>query len=72
MKKQTLGEKFKNWPVKKKLLVSFGAVIVTTFILIATLLVGIKIVESKVEGLFNGPTTSTFYVGDIRYGLVAN
>lgn len=72
MEKQTLGEKFKNWPVKKKLLVSFGAVIVTTFILIATLLVGIKIVESKVEGLFNGPTTSTFYVGDIRYGLVAN
>lgn len=72
MKKQTLEEKFRNWPVKKKLLVSFGAVIVTTFILIATLLVGIKVVESKVEGLFNGPTTSTFYVGDIRYGLVAN
>ena len=28
--------------------------------------------ESKVEGIFEGPTTSTFYVGDIRFGLVAN
>lgn len=72
MKKKTLAEKFRNWPIKQKLLMSFGAVIVTTFILIVTLLVGLSVVESKVEGLFNGPTTSTFYVGDIRFGLVAN
>ncbi len=72
MKRQKLAEKFKNWPIKKKLISSFGLVIVTTFILIVSLLAGMKIVESKVEGIFHGPTTSTFYVGDIRFGLVAN
>ncbi len=72
MKKQSFNEMLKNWPIKKKLITSFGLIIVTTFILIATLLVGILITESKVKGLFEGPTTSTFYVGDIRFGLVAN
>ena len=72
MKKNSFGEKLKNWPIKKKLITSFGLIIVTTFILIATLLVGLLTTESKVRGLFEGPTTSTFYVGDIRFGLVAN
>ena len=72
MEKRTFDEKLKNWPIKKKLTVSFGAIIVSTFVLIVALLAGIKIVESKVEGLYLGPTTSTFYVGDIRFGLVAN
>ena len=72
MKKQNLGELFKNWPIKKKLISSFGLIIVTTFILIVTLLAGLLITESKVGGLFEGPMTSTYYVGDIRFGLVAN
>ncbi len=72
MKKKSLSDKLKNWSIKNKLLFSFGLIIVTTFILIVTLLVGMKNVEGKVEGLFEGPTTSTFYVGDIRFGLVAN
>lgn len=72
MKKKSFGEKLKNWPIKKKLITSFGLIIVTTFILIATLLVGLLTTESKVAGLFEGPTTSTFYVGDVRFGLVAN
>lgn len=65
-------EMLKNWPIKKKLLFSFGTIIVTTFLLIVTLLVGMKTIETKVEGLFNGPTTSLYYIGDIRFGLVAN
>ncbi len=72
MRKKAFSEKLKNWPIKKKLIYSFGLIIITTFILIVTLLVGMKTVEGKVEGLFEGPTTSTFYVGDIRFGLVAN
>ncbi len=72
MKKKSLGEKMKNWPIRRKLVFSFGVIIVTTFILIATLLAGLLTTESKVKGLFEGPTTSTFYVGDIRFGLVAN
>lgn len=70
MKKRTFNEKLKNWPIKKKLTFSFGAVIVTTFILIALLLAGMKVIESKVEGLFSGPTSNTFYVGDLRWGAV--
>lgn len=65
-------EMLKNWPIKKKLLFSFGTIIITTFLLIVTLLVGMKTIETKVEGLFNGPTTSLYYIGDIRFGLVAN
>ncbi len=70
MKKTSLNEKFRNWPIRKKLTSAFGLIIVTTFILIVTLLTGLKIVESKVEGLFEGPTTNTFYVGDLRWGAV--
>lgn len=72
MKKKTFNEMLRNWPIKKKLIVSFGVIIVTTFILIPMLLVGLLITERKVAGLFEGPTTSTFYVGDIRFSLVAN
>ena len=72
MEKRSFDEKLKNWPVKKKLMFSFGTIIVSTFILIVVLLAGIKVTESKVEGLYLGPTTSAYYVGDIRLGLVAN
>lgn len=72
MKKQSFNDKFTNWPIQKKLLFSFGTIIVTTFLLIVTLLVGMKTVEGNVVGLFNGPTTSIYYIGDIRFGLVAN
>uniref|UniRef100_UPI004056D98A methyl-accepting chemotaxis protein n=1 Tax=Acetatifactor sp. TaxID=1872090 RepID=UPI004056D98A len=70
MKKKTLSDKFRDWSIKKKLITSFGLIIVTTFILIVTLLIGMKMVEAKVEGLFEGPTTNTFYVGDLRWGAV--
>ncbi|MBO5352363.1 MAG: MCP four helix bundle domain-containing protein [Lachnospiraceae bacterium] len=72
MEKRNLKEKIKNWPIKKKFLFSFGTIIASTFLLIVVLLIGLKTVESNVEGLFDGPTTSTFYIGDIRFGLVAN
>jgi len=72
MNKRSFSEKLKNWPIKKKLTFSFGAIIVSTFVLIVALLVGMKTIEGKVEGLFNGPTTNTYYINDIRLGLVGN
>lgn len=72
MKKQNFGVWIKNAPIKKKLTFSFGLIIASTFILIVALLIGMKTIEAKVEGMFNGPTTSSFYVGDIRLGLVGN
>lgn len=72
MKKQSLSEQFKNWKIRKKLLFSFGTIIVATFVLITSLLISMGIIAKNVVGLYNGPTTSTYYVGDIRFGLVAN
>ena len=72
MEKRSFDEKLKNWPVRKKLMFSFGTIIISTFVLIVALLVAIKVTVSKVEGLYLGPTTSTYYVGDVRLGLVAN
>ena len=72
MEKRKFSDKLKNWPIKKKLTFSFGTIIVSTFVLIVILLIGMLTIESKVEGLFNGPTTNTFYINDIRLGLVGN
>ena len=69
-KKKGISEKLKNWPIKKKLLFSFGTIIVSTFLLILALLVSLKTVEGYVVGLFDGPTTNTYYINDIRLGLV--
>lgn len=65
-------EDFKNWPIKKKLLVSHGSIIILTFVLIVGLLISMKVIEGNITALFEGPTTSTFYVGDFRLGLAGN
>ena len=65
-------EKFKNWPIKKKLTVSHGSIIVMTFVLIVILLLGLKLIAGSVVALLEGPTTSSYYVGDIRVGLADN
>lgn len=70
MNKSNFSEKLKNWPIKKKLIFSFGAIIVFTFVLIVALLVSLKTTEGYVEGIFDGPTTNTYYINDIRLGLV--
>lgn len=76
VEKNGLGKKFddafREWPIKKKLQVSHGSIIIMTFILIAILLVGMLYIRSNIVSLFEGPTTNTFYVGDLRYGLADN
>ena len=67
MKKTTLNEAFKNWPIKKKLVSSFGTIIVTTFILIVTLLVGMKMIEGRLTKLYNGPTMNIHYSANLYY-----
>lgn len=69
VKNQSFNEKFKNMSIKKKLTLSHGIIILMTFILITVLLVSMKAIETKVDGLFEGPTTNTFYIGDIRLGV---
>lgn len=67
MKKTTLNEAFKNWPIKKKLVSSFGTIIVTTFILIVALLVGMKMIEGRLIKLYNGPTMNIHYSANLYY-----
>ena len=67
MKKQNLNEKFKNWSIKKKLVYSFGLISVTTFILIVTLLIGMKTIEGRLVKLYNGPTMNVHYSSELYY-----
>ena len=67
MKKGTLNEKFKNWSVKAKLLYSFGLIILTTFILIVTLLIGMEVIEGRLVKLYEGPTMNIKYSADLYY-----
>jgi len=62
-------EMLENAPIKKKLTISHGSIIVSTFILIIVLLGAMKGIESYVENMYHGPVTNAFYVGDFRYAL---
>ncbi len=69
-KKKKLGwEMLENAPIKKKLTISHGIIIVSTFLLIVVLLSSMKGIESYVENMYTGPVTNAFYVGDFRYAL---
>ena len=65
-----LGEKFKNMSVKKKLVSSFGIIIITTFVLILTLLAGMKIIEGRLSQLFDGPLMNIYYTSQLYYPQV--
>lgn len=70
MKKKGFSENFKNWPIKKKLVCSFGLIIVTTFVLIVTLLVGMKTIEGRLAKLYDGPTMNVYYSEEMYYPQV--
>ena len=63
------GEAFANAPIKKKLTLSHGMLIVSAVVLVLALLGAMKGIESYVEELYYGPVTNAAYVGDIRYAL---
>lgn len=60
-------EKFKNWPIKKKLLFSHGIIIVSTFLLIVVLLCSMKYMETRMVKLYEGPTTNVKYSNQLYY-----
>lgn len=67
MKKNSFDEKIKNMPMKKKLMNSFGIIIVTTFILIVTLLVGMKTIEGRLVKLYEGPMMNVLHSTELYY-----
>lgn len=56
MKKNNFTEKLKNMPIKKKLIISHGSIIVSTFILIVLLLCGMMAFEKKLVQMYEGPS----------------
>ena len=70
MKRRGLEERFKNFPIKKKLIYAFGIIIVTTFILILTLLFGMKTIEGRLVKLYEGPTMNVLHSTELYYPQV--
>ncbi|MBQ9119531.1 MAG: MCP four helix bundle domain-containing protein [Lachnospiraceae bacterium] len=67
--KRSFDEKLRNMPIKKKLTMSHGVIIVSAFLLTLLLLGSMKSIESYVEDMYYGPVTNSKYVGDFRYAL---
>ena len=67
MESKTFSEKFKNWPMKKKLLVSHGTIIVFTVIVSMLLVVGMRLIESRLTQLHSGPTMNLYYSAQLYY-----
>ena len=70
MKKRKLEELFKHLPMGKKLFYSFGTIILSTFILIVILLVGMKIIEGRLVKMYEGPTMNISYSASLYYPQV--
>ncbi len=62
-------EMFKNAPIRKKLTISHGIIIISTFLLIVVLLGSMVGITTYVEKMYSGPVTNSYYVGDFRYAL---
>ncbi len=62
-----LNEKFRNLPIKTRLVSAFGAIIVATFILIVALLVGMKTIEGKLIAFHDGPTMNIHYSAELYW-----
>lgn len=70
MRISRLEEKLKNWPIRKKLIFSFGIIIATTFILILGLILGMKTIEDRLIQLYEGPTKNVSYSASLYYPQV--
>ena len=70
MKKKKLEDVFRDLPIAKKLFYSFGAIIVSTFLLIVILLAGMKWIEGRLVKLYQGPTMNIYYSASLYYPQV--
>lgn len=67
MEKKDFNEKFKNWPIKKKLLFSHGSIIVSTFLLIVVLICSMVYMQHCLVKLYEGPTINIKYSSQLYY-----
>ena len=57
-----------NLPIRMKLIVSHGFIVVMALIIILSSVFGMKTIESQIDGLYTGPMTSVDVIGDLMYG----
>lgn len=62
-------EKHRNWSIKKKLLISHGAITALSVFVIIILLLGMSSIKGKLDSLYQGPLTNIDAIGNFRYGL---
>lgn len=62
-------QKYRNFPIKKKLLISHGTIIVFSVVLCIVLLVGAQRIKSRLDGLYEGPLQNIDAIGDVRFAL---
>lgn len=67
MERKKFNEKFRDWPIKKKLLFSHGCIIVSTFVLIVLLLGSMIYMEHCLVKLYEGPTINVKYSNQLYY-----
>lgn len=67
MEQGTFAEKFRNWPMKKKLIVSHGTIIVFTVIVSLILIMGMRLIDSRLTQLHSGPTMNLYYSAQLYY-----
>ncbi len=60
-------EKLKNMPIKKKLLISHGSIIISTFVLIVGLLLVMLTISNSLVKIYEGPTTNIDTSADLYY-----
>lgn len=61
---------YNDYPLKKKLLISHGIIVLLSMIITIVLLSGMVFIKGKVDGLYERPLKNIDAVGDIRYGVV--
>lgn len=61
--------KYRNWSIKKKLLISHGTITVLAIFVGIILICGMMNIKSKVESIYEGPLTNIDAIGNVRYGL---
>ena len=57
-----------NLPIRMKLIVSHGFIVMMALIIILSSVFGMKTIESQIDGLYIGPMTSVDVIGDLMYG----
>ena len=62
-------ERIKNYPIKRKLMATMGAVTILGVLVAVIIMIGMQYITTNVKGIFNGPMTNMSDVANVKYGL---